>query len=34
MPENPCTVGLGKNAANDTLLSPPSFIERTSTVCP
>ena len=34
MPENPYTVGLDKNAANDTLLSPLSFIERTSTVYP
>jgi fatty-acyl-CoA synthase len=34
MPANPYTIGLDKNAANYTPLSPLSFIERTATVYP
>ena len=34
MPANPYTIGLDKNAANFTALSPLSFIERTATVYP
>lgn len=34
MPANPYSIGLDKNAANYTPLSPLSFIERTATVYP
>ena len=34
MPANPYTIGLDKNAANYTPLSPLSFIERTASVYP
>ena len=34
MPDNPYAIGLDKNAANYTPLSPLSFIERTAAVYP
>ena len=34
MPDNPYAIGLDKNPANFTPLSPLSFIERTATVYP